>query len=321
MKIAVVMNAGAGGLGAARTEARAHELRQLCADEGLEATVEVCEPARLVEAARAAAASSVDAVVAAGGDGTVSAVASALAGGPVPLAVIPLGTLNHFAKDLGMPIGDLREAVRAIASAQLRRIDVGDLGGRVFLNNASIGLYPEMVLERDADRRTTGRRKWAAMVRAAARVLRRFPLLEVRIATRQQVLVARTPFVFIGNNEYALSLLELGARPALDRGQLSLYMMRSTSRFRMFWLMVRAILHRLDAARDFEAHTMTEAVISIGKRRLEVAVDGEVIHVEPPLRVRIRPQVLRVLAPPLAALDLVPDRPRQEAPPRADARG
>lgn len=314
MKVAVLLNAGAGGIGSSNCEERKQEILAACEAAGIDAAVHLCEPAHLTETARKiAAARDVDAIVAAGGDGTVSAVAGALIGHTIPLAVIPLGTLNHFAKDIGMPVGDLADAVRAIAAYQTKRIDVGELNGRIFINNSSIGLYPEIVLVRDAVRRTTGTGKWSAMVRAAARVLRRFPLLRVRIATRERVLIAKTPFVFIGNNAYTLNLFELGGRAALDRGQLSLYMVRSTSRLKMFWLMVRAILQRLDAIADFEAHAISEAVVGTGKRLLKVALDGEVQMMAPPLHYRSRPQALRIVIPPPVVETDVSPQPAAEA--------
>jgi len=301
MNVAVVMNAGAGSIGAPKCEERKAEILAGFTAAGIHAEVHLCEPARLTETARRLAATGVDAVVAAGGDGTVSAVASALAGGTVPLAVLPLGTLNHFAKDLKMPLG-VPEAAQAIASGHVRQIDVGELNGRTFINNSSIGLYPETVIQREQDRRATGRRKWVAMLLAAMRVLRRFPLLRVTIVTAKGTLREKTPLVFIGNNEYTVNVLELGERKNLDRGELSLYMVRATTRLKMFFVMVRAILQRLDAVRDFENHTIREATIRTGHRRLRVAIDGEVEVMHPPLYYRCRPGALPVIAPPALAI-------------------
>lgn len=312
MKVAVVMNAGAGSIGDAKCEERKAEILAACAAAGMDATVHLCEPARLTETARKVAASGVDAVIAAGGDGTVSAVATALAGGTVPMAVFPLGTLNHFARDLRMP-SDLAEAARTIAAQNLVQLDVGELNGRVFVNNSSIGLYPETVIQRDADRKAHGRGKWTAMLIAAMRVLKRFPLLRVGIVTAQGTLRAKTPLVFIGNNEYTINMLELGERAQLDRGELSLYMIRATSRLKMFWLMVRAILQRLDAVKDFENHKIREAIIRTGHRRLKVAIDGEVVTMTPPLYYRTRPSVLPVFAPPALPVEAAEPQAELEA--------
>ncbi|MBA3541196.1 MAG: NAD(+)/NADH kinase [Deltaproteobacteria bacterium] len=295
------MNAGAGSIGEAACEERAQHIRDAFTAAGVEATIYQTKPKDLVATARRAAESGVDAVVAAGGDGTVSAVAGALVGGEIPLAVLPLGTLNHFARDIGMP-DDLGLAAQAIAARQLKRVDVGEVNSRVFINNSSVGLYPETVMSRDADQKRNGHGKWTAMLLAIGRVLRRFPLLAVRIALPDRSVVAATPMVFIGNNPYTINVLSLGKRERLDSGHLSLYMMRCKGRLQMFWLMVRAILQRLEAVRDFEAETATDVIVTLRRRVLNVAVDGEVESMTSPLRYRIRAGALPVLVPPAAAV-------------------
>jgi diacylglycerol kinase family enzyme len=301
MKVAVVMNRAAGSVDADHG-AQPQQLRDVLAAAGIEAHVHVCKGAQLTDTARELAATGVDAVVAAGGDGTVSAVATALAGGKVPMAVLPLGTLNHFARDLGVP-DDLALAAQAIAGGRFGFVDIGEVNGRVFINNSSIGLYPEMVRSRDAERKRTGRRKWTAMLLAAIRVLRRFPLLRVRVATAESATAAVTPFLFVGNNEYTINVLELGQREHLDRGRLSLYMVRCRSRFQMFWLMLRGMVQKLETVAEFETAAVTEAWVGVGRRRrqLEVAVDGEVVMMQSPLHYKMRAGALPVLFPPAAS--------------------
>lgn len=295
MKVAVIMNASAGSIGEEGRQKREQEVLDAFAAADVGVELFVCEPAELAETAKRAASSGVDAVVAAGGDGTVSAVAGALAGGTVPLGVLALGTLNHFAQDLGIPL-NLEEAAKAIAAQRATYIDIGEVNGRSFVNNSSIGLYPEMVVKRDLEQRLRRVGKWRAMALAAWRVLRRFPLLSVRVVTPERSLAATTPFVFVGNNEYTINALTLGQRARLDGGQLGLYMMRCQGRLMMFWLMVRAILQRLDAVTDFEVEAVTEARVHLGKgRRLRVAVDGEVWPMVSPLCYRIRVGALAVL--------------------------
>jgi diacylglycerol kinase family enzyme len=294
VKIAVLLNAKAGGLDRKVCEQRAKEILAACAERAIDATAHLCEGARLTTKARELARTGVDAVIAAGGDGTVSAVAAGLAGTEVTLGVIPLGTLNHFAKDLGVPT--LEAAIDVIAAGNVERIDLGEVNGRVFVNNSSIGLYPEMVVERDEERRLHGRSKWPAMLRAAARTILRFPLLHVAIALAGDVFSARTPFVFIGNNEYEKDVRALGKRRRLDRGQLAIYTIRATRRFHMFWVMLRAIVRRGNTP-DFEEHTVKRADIVTSKRSLRVALDGEVVRMRPPLTYRTRPSALRVFAP------------------------
>jgi diacylglycerol kinase family enzyme len=296
VKVAVIMNSGAGGIGTPQCEAQVARVKAALANAQVEAEVVLCAGKDLAQAARNAAASGVDAVVAAGGDGTVSSIAGALAGGDVPVAVLPLGTLNHFARDIGMP-ADLDEAAKVIAANNVERIDIGEVNGRFFINNSSIGLYPEIVVTRDAERRR-GISKWWAMLIAARRVLSRFPLMRVRVLTQASLLVTPTPFLFVGNNDYAVNALTLGQRTRLDRGQLSLYMMHCTGRLKMFWLMVRALLQRLDAVADFETRAVTELRVDLSRRRLRVALDGEVTQMRSPLFFQIWPLALRVLRAP-----------------------
>ncbi|HEY5948027.1 MAG TPA: diacylglycerol kinase family protein, partial [Kofleriaceae bacterium] len=133
MKVAILLNAKAGALLDAQCEERAQEILAACQAANVDAKVHLCEAAQLTTMARQLARDSdVDAVVAAGGDGTVSAVAAGLVGTGVALGVIPLGTLNHFSKDLG--IKDVESAIAAIATGRTRRVDVGEVNGRVFIN-------------------------------------------------------------------------------------------------------------------------------------------------------------------------------------------
>jgi diacylglycerol kinase family enzyme len=296
VKIAIVLNSKAGGSNRRRCEQRAAEILAACKERGIEATAHLCAGARLTATATQLARSGVDAVVAAGGDGTVSAVAAGLAasGTDVVLGVIPLGTLNHFAKDLGVP--EINVALDVIAAGHIERVDVGEVNGRVFVNNSSIGLYPEMVVQRDEEQRRRGAGKWPAMLRAAFRTLMRFPLLHVAIALADSVFSAKTPIVFIGNNEYDHGVGALGTRRRLDRGRLAIYTIRATKRLHMFWVMLRTIVRR-GKHDDFVEHTVERADIVTSKRTVKVALDGEVIRMKPPLTYKSRPGALRVFAP------------------------
>jgi diacylglycerol kinase family enzyme len=296
MNVAVIMNAGAGSIGAAHARERAGSIREAFAAAGVEAVVHTCPGSELTATARKAATGAVDAVVAAGGDGTVSAVASALVGGDVPLAVLPLGTLNHFARDLGMP-DDLAEAARAIAEGTVERVDAGSVNERTFVNNSSIGLYPLVVKARDAEQRATGHGKYRAMLTAAWRVLRRFPLIAVHVRTDHDTIRLLTPFVFVGNNPYEVSPLALGQRRRLDSGRLSLYTMRCHGRLKMLWLTLRAIFQRLDQVEELENHEVGEITVTLPRRYVPVALDGEVVTLVSPLRYAIQPGALPVIRP------------------------
>ena len=305
MQFAILVNSSAGRLDRAACEERVGQIRAAFAALGVQTEIFLCEPAHLTRTARQLASRSFDAVIAAGGDGTVSAVAAGLAGTATPLAVLPLGTLNHFAKDLAMPL-ELGEAVRAIRDGANEPVDIGEVNGRVFVNNSSIGLYPEAVIVRD-DQRKRGWNKLPAMLLAVARVLWRFPLLAICVVTPERTVVTKAPFVFFGNNEYRTTLRSVGTREALDRGVLSVHTVRARSRVKMLWLVVRALFRKPEAIDDFEAQQVTEATVICKKKRLVVALDGEVLRMRSPLAYCIRPGALLVRRPPRPAVAVAPE--------------
>ena len=235
-------------------------------------------------------------IVAAGGDGTVCAVAQVLAGGTVPLGILPLGTLNHFARDLGLPL-DIREAVAVIAAGRIATVDAAEVNGRIFVNNSSIGLYPNMVRDRDRQLRQSRRTKWLAMALALLRVLRRPMARRLIIECGGRVERQRTPFAFIGNNVYDTTLPTLGRRATLSAGELCLFIAKPRSHLAAVGLMLRLALGRADQARDFESSIAKALEIGSRHRRLTIALDGEILRLRTPLRYRSRPGVLRVLVP------------------------
>jgi diacylglycerol kinase family enzyme len=295
MKAVVLLNLGSGP-GPTPAGAEAARVGEAFRAAGVEAEVQAVPPGRLDEVARAAAASPADAVVLGGGDGTLSTGAAVLAGGRKPMGVLPLGTFNHFARDLGIPL-KLEDAVRTIAEGRVREVDVGEAGGRPFLNNVSIGLYPEMVRVRDDLRRHRGTRKWVGMLAATREVLRSPPFLSVSLRVFDEVARVRTPFVFVGNNRYEMDLFSLGARASLERAELSLYVARNARRWGLLRLALRALLGRLRQDKDFEAIALPQVEVAMPRRIARVALDGELFRMPSPIRFRVLPRALRVLAP------------------------
>ncbi|HKT58750.1 MAG TPA: diacylglycerol kinase family protein [Gemmatimonadales bacterium] len=292
LDVAIILNPGSGsGNG---DELAAH-LIQLFAAAGREATVLAAGPGRTItDQARRAVGEGCRIAVAAGGDGTVNAVASAVVGSGIPLGILPIGTLNHFAKDLGIPL-DLEDAVRLITQGVRRQVDVGEVNGAVFVNNSSIGVYPRIVALRHRWR-ATGPGKWIAGLWATLTVLRRRPFMAVRIRTPEENLLRRTPFVFVGNNEYRMVGLSAGSRESLTGGRLALYVMHAERRRSLLFLGWRVVLQGVDRVRELERFLVEEAVIET-RRRVGVALDGEVRVMIPPLTYRIRPLALTVITP------------------------
>lgn len=292
--IEVIVNASAGSGNAADLQA---SLAKAFQDRGAQAHIVFAASGPEMTAAIAAACDAKpDVIVAGGGDGTVSAVAQAAIAAGVTLGVLPLGTLNHFAKDAGVPL-TLDAAVETICTGHTVDVDVGDVGGRIFLNNSSLGLYPRIVRHRDGQMRHAGRAKWFALFIATLTVLRIAPLANFRIRIDGAEEHRRTSLIMIGNNDYGMDGYHLGERKRLDAGHLTLYAPRHCGHGAFLWLALLALLGRVGQGREIEARPAKEIVIAAASDHLQVAIDGEVTVMPTPLRYRIRPGALRVLAP------------------------
>ncbi|HEY0441183.1 MAG TPA: diacylglycerol kinase family protein [Xanthobacteraceae bacterium] len=303
LRLAVLLNASAGTIERHGCDRLIEQLTAAFDRHGVVATVVAVPCLELAEAARqarqAVLAGELDGVVVGGGDGTIRTVAAVLVESEVPLGIIPLGTLNHFARDAGLPLVP-EQAVAVIAGAHTRRVDVGEVNGEIFINNSSMGVYPYLVLDRDRRRRLHGTSKWLALVPAVWRTLRNFPLRRLSISAAGWRRPSRTPLVFVGNNEYQVSAPKLGQRVRLDGGELCVYVAPRQSRLALFWLACRAVLGLLDRARELQMFKLPEVTIRSRRRRLLVACDGEVEILRQPLHYRTRPRALRIFAPPQA---------------------
>ena len=288
---------GAARAGSAEAPENEERIRELFAAHGIEIRIRHPDPKiDLAALAAEVARSADDTIIAAGGDGTVSAVAAALADTGKTLGVLPLGTLNHFAKDLRIPV-DLAGAVETIVRGRVAEIDAAEVNGRVFINNSSLGIYPHLVANRRAQPAWLGRRTWRAFFWAVLQTLQRFPFLRLRVTAAGRRLARHTAFLFVGNNQYELAGFKIGGRSCLNAGQLGLYLTHRTGRFGFFRLALRALLGRLNQADDFESYCVEEATIDARRARLLVAIDGEVEWMMTPLQYRVRPRALRVLVP------------------------
>jgi YegS/Rv2252/BmrU family lipid kinase len=293
-RISVITNQRAGS---GRAEQLLKQVGEGCRALGLDADVQAVQSGEQIsDAAARAVRSGAGVVVAAGGDGTVSAVASCLVGTGIPLGVLPLGTLNHFAKDLSIPM-EVDAALEVIARGSVREIDVAEVNGRVFINNSSLGLYPHIVRHRELQQQQ-GRSKWTALLTATLHVLQRDHPMWLQIEVDGRQMVRRTGFVFIGNNSYCMEGLEIGKRASLTSGCLSLSVTRTSHRLSLLRLALRALFGRLQEAEDFDLVEATTVTVRTRRGHVRVAADGEVTVMESPLHYRTLPAALRVLAPP-----------------------
>jgi diacylglycerol kinase family enzyme len=292
--VTVIVN---GGAGHGHDDRAADELRNKLDAAGLDAELVLAKDGEaMISTARRALEKGAQLVAAGGGDGTINAVGSVMVGSGVPFGVLPLGTLNHFAKDLRIPL-ELIDAVRNLAEGVPRQVDVGEVNGRIFLNNSSLGLYPDIVRDREQQQRRLGRGKWPAAMWATLAALRRYPFLSMRLTVKGQTLARRSPFVFIGNNRYKMEGLSIGERDCLDDGLLSLYVAQHPTRLGLLRFAFDALRGKLGSERDFDVLEAAAFEIETHHRRLHVATDGEVTMMDAPLRYRVRPGALTVMVP------------------------
>jgi YegS/Rv2252/BmrU family lipid kinase len=293
-QVPVIVNAHSGG---GHDEAWAQRLTELFETQGIQVSVILVkdgdEIAETVQ--RAIRETSSGMVIAGGGDGTINTIAAQILDKDIRLGVLPMGTLNHFAKDLRIPL-ELDAAVRTIAEAHTTHVDVGEVNGRIFLNNSSIGLYALMVRQRDREQRS-GLGKWPAMVKASWKIMNAHRARKMRLLVDGREIECRTPLVFIGNNTYVLSGFDIGERKTLDGGVLSLYIVPRDRRWSLIWLAIRALFGRLHQDTDFQATTAEDIIIEARRNSMNVATDGEVELLDMPLQYRIRKRALRVIVP------------------------
>jgi YegS/Rv2252/BmrU family lipid kinase len=235
-------------------------------------------------------------VIVGGGDGTISNAASALVGSQTALGILPLGTLNHFARDLGLPT-DIKEAAKLIAAGRKRQVDVGEMNGRIFINNSAIGIYPLMIIDRDLQRARRGRTKRLAMILASLRTLARFNHQRLTLTVNDQKARIDTPLLFVGNNEYRTDIGAPGRRDSLEGGVLSVYVMRKKTRRGLIVASIRALFNRSRPDDMVRIEGVERLCVSSHRQQLAVSLDGEVVRAAPPLDYRIRKKALWVIAP------------------------
>ncbi len=296
MKVLVVLNQAAGTLAASETGDEPERIRAGFAAAGADVEVRSVDGKDLERTVADAVARQVDVVVGGGGDGTLNTIAGALAGTGTAFGVLPLGTHNHFAKELGIPL-DLDAAVAALAGGTEKDLDVGEVNGKIFLNFSGIGLHPLVVKHRDAQRDVLGRKKFVAMFVAFVRVMRVLPVMSVRLSFGDTTMRRVTPSVIVCNNAHQMEVFGVENVSFPDRNLLNIYLARATGRFGLLWLIVQAALGKLRTARGFESLALGDVVLDTANRHARVSIDGEVTDLRTPLHYRVRKGGLKVIVP------------------------
>ncbi|HUJ13278.1 MAG TPA: diacylglycerol kinase family protein [Thermoanaerobaculia bacterium] len=233
--------------------------------------------------------------IAAGGDGTINAVAQPLINSDAEFAVIPVGTYNHFARDLGIPL-DWRAALDIALSGERRQIDAGRVNDRFFLNNVSIGLYPELVARREEKGRDYPR--WKARLHAAYTTLRKYPHVTLAIESEYLHEIVKTHVFLVSNNSYDLSRVGVEApRGTLEEGRLSVYWLPHMPRIRLTRFLAHYLAGRVKETPGFRSFRTVRLKVQSARKRLQLGVDGEVVTMPPPLMITIVPKALTVKVP------------------------
>lgn len=253
--------------------------------------------AEVCQAAAEAARGNDDLIVAAGGDGTISAVSSALVGTNKTLGVIPSGTFNFFARKLKIPL-DQEEAIRTLANGRTTDVNIGEVNGKVFINNSSIGLYPAALREREKAYRKFGRKRLIAYIAGAVALLRRRRhVMRLRLSADGQERGLKSQFVFVCNNQDQLDFYRIRGGSCVANGALAIYTAPPLSPLQIARLGVHMLARRLDRTDDYEAQCARDLWVDTRRPEVEVAIDGERMTLPTPLHFRMHSQALRVRMP------------------------
>jgi diacylglycerol kinase family enzyme len=281
-----------GGTAAGLGDSLAETIEAAFAQTGAQIALELLDAADMPEALRRHLGKPVIAV--GGGDGTIGTAAAILADSTTALAVLPLGTRNHLARQLGVPLDLPGAAVNAV-SGQRRRIDLGRAGSRVFVNNASFGLYTRFVRERDAG--GSKGNGWRDKARAAWHVLRSMRAQFFALCIDGRRCQIETPLLFVGNNEYSLRIGHVGERESLTDHELSILALPDKGPFEMLGLAARVLVGGTAPAGDFLEYGRAAELVIDGRGTIEGAFDGEVVALALPLKLRTLPNALGVVTP------------------------
>ena len=235
-------------------------------------------------------------IVAAGGDGTVNAVAARLIESDCRLGILPLGTFNYLARSLGIS-PHLDDAVRILVEGEERGLDVGDVNGRIFFNNASLGIYATILEQRERTYRQLGRNRLVACWAVLTTLLGRRARLSLKISVDGEVQHLRTPVMFAANNVYQLERLGLEGGDCIKSHRLALFVAPDCGRSALVRLAIGLVLHRLTSRHDFKLLCGTDIVIEAHRGQHYLALDGERVRIASPFRFRVRQNRLRILAP------------------------
>ena len=241
-------------------------------------------------------AENVGVVVAAGGDGTLNAVASKLMGTDIPMGILPLGTFNYVARVLNIPL-DLLDAAKTISEGQPRSVHVAQLNQHIYLNNASLGLYPLFIQKREQFNKHFGRFPLHAYTSALDVLIRDRKELKLEVEVDGQRYPVKTPLIFFGNNQLQLAEMKLRIAEAAEAGKVAGVVVAKRDKRILFKTLWQLIKGNLDQASDVYSFAADEVIVHSKRNKLTVAVDGEIVTMTPPLKITVRKHALNIMVP------------------------
>ncbi len=277
-----------------------HELTELCAQQQRALTCYLVSSGRqLAPAIRRAAlaARRVDGrVVVAGGDGSVRLAAQYLSGSGVPLAIIPAGTFNLFARNLGIPLHSTQAAKLALQGSA-RPVTLGSVNGQLFLNNASFGLYSRLIRAREQHSRRFGRHQLVAIASTLATLLKGYRAMALDLQADGERTHLRSPMVFVGINTLQLRGLSLAFARCREQHQMAVLVMKPVGWRDLLRLTLKGLMRRLEDERSLRRYCVSRLEIHPDRRRISVVLDGERMRMGTPLVFELRPDALQLIQP------------------------
>ena len=235
-------------------------------------------------------------VVAAGGDGTLNAVAQRLMHTNIPMGILPLGTFNYVARVLNIPL-DLIQAAKVIATGQNRQVHVAQLNEHIYLNNASLGLYPLFIQKREFYNQKFGRFPLHAYTSGLDVLIRDRKELKLEIEVDHHIYPVKTPLIFFGNNQLQLADLNLKIAKDAAQGKVAGVVVAKSDKRTLFKLLWQLIRGNIEKAPDVYSFAAEQVTIHTKRNKITVAIDGEIVEMKPPLQISVKQNALNIRVP------------------------
>ncbi|MCX5466455.1 diacylglycerol/lipid kinase family protein [Acinetobacter nematophilus] len=242
-------------------------------------------------------------IVAAGGDGTLNAVASQMLHQHIPMGILPLGTFNYVARALNIPL-NLLDAAHVIATGEPRASHIACINDQIYLNNASLGLYPLFIKKREAYNRRFGRFALNAYTSGLDVLIRDRKELKLEIEVDGQKYPVKSPLIFFGNNQLQLKELNLRISKCAEVGEIAGVVIAKGDKATLFKTLFQTIRGKLEKASDVYSFGAEKVIVYSKKPKLTVAIDGEIVSMDTPLNLHVEKNALNIMVPVHAATSI-----------------